>query len=703
LTIALLSCPAGAVALAAGGGVTFGPAYVAAPGSPFSVGTELDAIAVNPAGKLVAGVDPSAGDVYMLSIDPATGALSPVGGSPFASGRDPVSVAFSPTGNLLATVNLVDGTVSVFTVSAAGALSAVPGSPFATGQQPRAVAFSPAGNLLAVANQADDTVSVFAVSATGALSPVPGGDSGPGAFQTGASPVGLAFNSSGGLLAVANEGAGTVSIFTVGPGGTLTPSAGSPLTVGDAPSSLAFSPSGSLLAVANSAASTVSMFTTSPAAAQFSIVPGSPFPAGAEPLSVAFSSGGDVLATADKLDNTTAIYSVNAAGSLGLEPGAPFSTGSGPHSVAFVPGSGFVATANTDGTVSVLEPIPPPTPTIVAPTANQSFAQGQSVQTRFYCLDSAHGLGIASCTDDAGVRSPFGLLDTKTLGAHTYTITAVSADGLTATASVSYTVTPAPPKSVKPPPLHGKDAVGHTITCGRGTWTGGPTSFTYQWARNGILLGSATLATYRIHALDAGSVLSCTVTGYLKTVSAPASSQPLTVPLHQTRDCPAASGVLTPMSLGALKLGYTTKQAMAAMKGSKVSHVSGHTQFCLSPDKIEVGFPDKTLRKLLQGGPASGHAVWMLTGNPHYSYSNVGIGMSLKGAEHVLNPGVVEQSKSTSIYFVRQAKSTIVIVANRQGVVQQIGIADNRVTANSKLMLAVAGSVTNSVAVTAPQ
>jgi histidinol phosphatase-like enzyme len=93
----------------------------------------------------------------------------------------------------------------------------------------------------------------------------------------------------------------------------------------------------------------------------------------------------------------------------------------------------------------------------------------------------------------------------------------------------------------------------------------------------------------------------------------------------------------------------------------------------------------------------------LLTGNPRYSYSNVGIGMSLKSAEHVLNPGVVEQSKSTSIYFVRQAKSTIVIVANQKGVVQQIGIADNRATANSKLMLALAGSVTGSVAVIAPQ
>jgi len=681
--------------VAAAGGVTFGPAYVAVPGTPVAVGTELDAIAVNPAGKIVAAVDPISGNVDTLSIDPASGALAPAGGSPFAAGRDPDAVAFNPAGNLLAAVNFVDNSVSVFSVSAAGALTAVPGSPFPTGLGPRAVAFSPAGNLLAVANQTDNTVSTFAVGGGGTLAPV-GSPS-----TTGAEPVAVSFNPAGSLLAVANEGDNTVSVFTVGPGGILTPSAGSPLTAGDNPASVAFNPAGTLLAVANSAASTVSMFATGPAASEFSVVPGSPFPSGADPLSVAFDSGGDLLATADNLDDTTAIFSVGAGGSLALEPGAPYASGSGPHSVAFVPGSNIVATANSDGTISLLEPIPPPTPTIVAPAAHQSFSRGETVQTRFYCLYSPQGPGISSCTDSAGTRSPFGLLNTNTLGAHTYSITAVSADGLTATTSVTYTVTAAPPAATKPPAIRGKIAVGKTITCTRGTWSGGPTKFTYQWARNGVPLDAATRPTYKIKTLDAGSQLGCTVTGYLKTVSAPASSQPLPVPLHATRSCPAAAGLLTPTTLGTLALGDTAKQARAAMKGSKVSHASGRTQFCLSPDKIEIGFPDRTLRKLLRGRPASSHSVWMLTGNPHYTDSNVGIGMSLKSAEKVLNPGVVEQAKSTSIYLVRQPKSTVVIVANKKGVIQQIGIADNRATASSKLMLALAGSVTGSVAVVA--
>lgn len=89
-------------------------------------------------------------------------------------------------------------------------------------------------------------------------------------------------------------------------------------------------------------------------------------------------------------------------------------------------------------------------------------------------------------------------------------------------------------------------------------------------------------------------------------------------------------------------------------------------QSCLSPGEIEIGFADKTLRQLLGGRPAPNHALWILTGNPHYTDSNIGIGMSLKSAQKLLNPGVVEQSKHVSIYVVRQPSSTIVLVADHR-------------------------------------
>lgn len=62
------------------------------------------------------------------------------------------------------------------------------------------------------------------------------------------------------------------------------------------------------------------------------------------------------------------------------------------------------------------------------------------MSSTFACSDPPGAGGIGSCTDSRGASSPTGTLDTSTLGAHTYTATATSNDGLTATATISYTV-----------------------------------------------------------------------------------------------------------------------------------------------------------------------------------------------------------------------------------------------------------------------
>ena len=54
-------------------------------------------------------------------------------------------------------------------------------------------------------------------------------------FATGPSPYSAAFSPSGGLLATANYGGNTVSVFSVAPGGALTQVAGSPFVTGSGP------------------------------------------------------------------------------------------------------------------------------------------------------------------------------------------------------------------------------------------------------------------------------------------------------------------------------------------------------------------------------------------------------------------------------------------------------------------------------------
>ena len=402
------------------------------------------------------------------------------------------------------------------TVSAAGMLAPVPGSPFAAGTQPRSLAFSPSGLLLAVLTGSTGAVqvSMFSVSPAGALLPIPGSP-----FPVGTEPASIAFSPSGSFLAVTEFGSGStpgsVSVFSVATTGALSPAPVSSLATGVGPTAVTFAPDGGLLAVANTDSSSVSMFSLS-ATGALAAVPGSPFAtSGSAPDSLAFSPNGGLVAVADnnligtganQMDANLEVFALSPAGALSPVPGSPFTTGPGPQQVAFSPDGLLIATADFDrGQVSVSAATP--FAAISSPAAGGRYQLHQHVASESGCQENPLGPGIAIC-----VRSAGALVDTSTLGAHTFTLTATSKDGLSTTTTVTYTVVLPIPQNIRRPVILGRARVGARLQCTTGTWNPPDRSrYSYTWTRDGVPITGAA-RTYIVRKRDRGKTLTCAVT-----------------------------------------------------------------------------------------------------------------------------------------------------------------------------------------------
>ena len=145
------------------------------PGSPFPAGGNPLSLAFGAGGKFLYTANPDATNpsISGFSIDPTTGALSPLSGSPFPL---PVShyIATDQTGAYLyvtSGANIVGYAIDATT----GALTALPGFPVAAGANAYSITIDPTNQFLYVANDGAANVSGFTLDAsTGALTPMAG-------------------------------------------------------------------------------------------------------------------------------------------------------------------------------------------------------------------------------------------------------------------------------------------------------------------------------------------------------------------------------------------------------------------------------------------------------------------------------------------------------------------------------------------------
>lgn len=77
------------------------------------------------------------------------------------------------------------------------------------------------------------------------------------------------------------------------------------------------------------------------------------------------------------------------------------------------------------------------------------------------------------------------------------------------------------------PVLSGTPEVGETLTVTDGTWDNTPTSYGYQWLRNGVVIGGETASTYLLAPADEGATIRARVTAVNAAGSATATSNAL--------------------------------------------------------------------------------------------------------------------------------------------------------------------------------
>jgi hypothetical protein len=123
--------------------------------------------------------------------------------------------------------------------------------------------------------------------------------------------------------------------------------------------------------------------------------------------------------------------------------------------------------------------------------------------------------------------STYTLVIADSTAAITCVVTATNAGGSTPATSNTITAGNYAPVNTVAPVISGGQNVGDVLTTTNGTWSGTPTSYSYQWKRGVTNIGT-NANTYTLVSADAGTNITCVVTATNATGSTNATSNVFT-------------------------------------------------------------------------------------------------------------------------------------------------------------------------------
>lgn len=215
------------------------------------------------------------GTISQYTISTA-GALTPMATPTVPSGSNPSVITIDPSNRYAYVANFGTAdtnmppagpsTIYQYAVGADGSLTALSTPTVPSGSGPNSIVVTPNAQYVYAVNVGDGTVSQYSIGSGGALSPLS-----PATVATGASassrPFGMTLDPKGLYAYVANSTDGTISQYTIGTGGVLVPMTPATVPAGNGVSSVSVDPTGSYLYATNrypsntTSASTVSQYT----------------------------------------------------------------------------------------------------------------------------------------------------------------------------------------------------------------------------------------------------------------------------------------------------------------------------------------------------------------------------------------------------------------------------------------------------------